>query len=183
MASKSGSGKSRKNTDSGGASMRWLIPVAAVSGFVGFLVYLNTIDPAQDQRQEDVPTISAPQTDTGEKEREDPEFRFYEMLPESEVMTPNTEAYEPEPDLAAQDREYILQAGSFRTREDAERQRAQVGFQGLRAQITEVSVEGNKTWYRVMVGPYGSRSDMNKAVDRLVSINIQPLVRERKTDE
>ena len=34
-----------------------------------------------------------------------------------------------------------------------------------------------------MVGPYGSRSDMNKAVDRLVSINIQPLVRQRKTGE
>jgi len=98
-------------------------------------------------------------------------------------MTPDTEAYEPEPDLAAQDREYILQAGSFRTRKDAERQRAQVGFQGLRAQIQEVSVDGNKTWYRVMVGPYGSRSDMNKAVDRLVSINIQPLVRQRKTGE
>lgn len=163
--------------------MRWLIPVAVVSGFVGFLVYLNSIDPAQEQERENVPTISAPKNGTGDDEREDPEFRFYDMLPESEVMTPDTEAYEPEPDLSEQDREYILQAGSFRTREDAERQRAQVGFQGLRAQIKEVSVDGNSTWYRVMVGPYGSRSDMNKAVDRLVSINIQPMVRQRESEE
>lgn len=163
--------------------MRWLIPVAAVSGFVGFLVYLNSIDPSGDTAQEEVPTISKPESDTSETKDEDPEFRFYEMLPESEVMTPDTEAYEPKPDLSARNREYILQAGSFRTREDAERQRAQVGFQGLRAQIQEVSVDGNNTWYRVMVGPYDSRSDMNKAVDRLVSINIQPLVRQRKTGE
>lgn len=163
--------------------MRWLIPVAAVSGFVGFLVYLNSLEPAGEQDQDDVPTISGQETDTTDKERDEPEFRFYEMLPESEVVTPDTEAYEPEPDLSAQDREYILQAGSFRTREDAERQRAQVGFQGLRAQITEVSVEEDTTWYRVMVGPYGSRSDMNKAIDRLVSINIQPMVRQRKTGE
>lgn len=163
--------------------MRWLIPVAAVSGFVGFLVYLNSLEPAGEQGQDDVPTISGQETDTADKESDEPEFRFYEMLPESEVVTPDTEAYEPEPDLSAQDREYILQAGSFRTRKDAERQRAQVGFQGLRAQITEVSVEDDTTWYRVMVGPYGSRSDMNKAIDRLVSINIQPMVRQRKTGE
>ena len=163
--------------------MRWLIPVAAVSGFVGFLVYLNTIDPAEDAGRDTVPTVSEPESDTSQPGSKDPEFRFYEMLPESEVMTPDTEAYEPKPDLSAQDREYILQAGSFRTRKDAERQRAQVGFQGLRAQIQKVSVDGNNTWYRVMVGPYDSRSDMNKAVDRLVSINIQPLVRQRKTQE
>jgi len=183
MASKSGASKGSKNTDSGGASMRWLIPVAAVSGFVGFLVYLNTIDPADEAERDSVPTVSAPETDPSGTGKEEPNFRFYEMLPESEVITPDTEAYEPEPDLSAQDREYILQAGSFRSREDAERQRAQVGFQGLRAQIQEVSVDGNSTWYRVMVGPYGSRSEMNKAVDRLVSINVQPLVRQRKTEE
>ena len=163
--------------------MRWLIPVAAVSGFVGFLVYLNTIDPSRDAGPDNVPTVSEPETESSGSNQKDPEFRFYEMLPESEVMTPDTEAYEPEPDLSAQDREYILQAGSFRTRKDAERQRAQVGFQGLRAQIQEVSIDDNNTWYRVMVGPYDSRSDMNKAVDRLVSINIQPLVRQRKTGE
>ena len=163
--------------------MRWLIPVAAVSGFVGFLVYLNSIDPAPDAGGGDVPTVSAPETDSSDESTEDPEFQFYEMLPESEVMTPDTEAYEPEPNMSEQDREYILQAGSFRTRQDAERQRAQVGFQGLRAQIQEVSIDKDNTWYRVMVGPYASRSEMNKAVDRLVSINIQPLVRKRKTGE
>ena len=163
--------------------MRWLIPVAAVSGFVGFLVYLNTIDPPPETSSGSPSTVSEPEPESSTPRGEDPEFRFYEMLPESEVMTPDTEAYEPEPDLSAQNREYILQAGSFRTRRDAERQRAQVGFQGLRARIQEVSIDENKTWYRVMVGPYDSRSDMNKAIDRLVSINIQPLVRQRKTGE
>ncbi|HTN35153.1 MAG TPA: SPOR domain-containing protein, partial [Marinobacter sp.] len=32
-------------------------------------------------------------------------------------------------------------------------------------------------WYRVNVGPFTSRSQANAAVDKLVNINIQPLVR------
>ena len=183
MASKSGSGRRAKRTGSNGRpSPRWLIPVAVVSAFVGFLVYLDSMEPESGTTPETVPTVEAPETEGG-SEASRPEFRFYEMLPESEVITPDTDAYDPEPDMAAQDREYILQAGAFRTREDAERQRAQVGFQGLRTHIRKVSVGDDRTWYRVMVGPFSSRSDMNRAVDRLVSINIQPLVRQRETRE
>jgi len=162
--------------------MRWLIPVAVVSAFVGFLVYLDTMEPESGETRNQAPA-NAPAPEQEDNETRRPEFRFYEMLPESEVVTPDTDAYEPGPDIAAQDREYILQAGSFRQRKDAERQRAQVGFQGLRAHIREVSVDDGKTWDRVMLGPFSSRSDMNRAVDRLVKINIQPLVRQRQSEK
>ena len=163
-------------------SLRWLIPVALLSGFAGFLVYLDSLDPKGGERQ--------PQTTTGpektpEKDRdgEAPDFKFYEMLPDSEVATPDIEAYRPDESESERNLEYILQAGSFQTREDAERQRAQVGFQGLRARISEVSVDDGGVWYRVMVGPFDSRSRMNQAVDRLVEINIQPLVRRREAED
>ena len=175
---------SNPSRSQGGASLRWLVPVAAVSALVGFIIYLDTVDPGDATKPE--PTASAPEQPEGEPseaQQDEPKFRFYDMLPESEVVTPDVEAYEPGPGMADRDLEYILQVGSFRSHEDAERQRAQVGFQGLQAHISEINADGNATWYRVMVGPFESRSDMNRAVDRLVSIDIQPLVRERAIEE
>ncbi len=175
---------SRPASNQGGASLRWLVPVAAVSAFVGFIIYLDSVDPDESTSPE--PSASAPEQPAGEPaetQKEEPRFRFYDMLPESEVVTPDVEAYEPGPGMAERDLEYILQVGSFRSHEDAERQRAQVGFQGLQAHISEINADGNATWYRVMVGPFESRSDMNRAVDRLVAIDIQPLVRERAIEE
>jgi cell division protein FtsN len=71
----------------------------------------------------------------------------------------------------------MLQSGSFRKAEDAERQRAEIAFQGLRAAVQKIDLEEGNVWYRVNVGPFTSRSQMNAAVDKLVSISIQPLVR------
>ncbi len=53
------------------------------------------------------------------------------MLPESEVVPPKVEEYTP-PGPAMQEFDYVVQSGSFRSKEDAERQRAQIAFQGLR---------------------------------------------------
>ena len=102
-------------------------------------------------------------------------FRFYEMLPESEVVPPKVEEYTPGP--AMQEFDYVVQSGSFRSKEDAERQRAQIAFQGLRAHVQRIDLDNGSVWYRVNVGPFNSRSQMNSAVDKLVTINIQPLVR------
>lgn len=166
---------------SGGLSVRWILSLAAVGGFIGFIVYLNTLEPGGDAASsaEQAPAVSqpadpAPETgsDTG---REQPKFKFYDMLPESEVVPPNVEEYTPSPD--SQDFRYLVQAGSFRGEQDAERQRAQIAFQGLRAKVSRIDIEEGNTWYRVNVGPFDSRSQMNSAVDKLVSINIQPLVR------
>ena len=181
--SKKASRKSNANAKTkGGASYGWLVPVAAVSAFVGFIVYLDSVDPdsASDQAGPSAPE-TAPEPDTGDDEGER-SFQFYDMLPESQVVTPDVEAYEPGPGMAERNLEYILQVGSFRSESDAERQRAEVGFQGLQAYVNEVGTSEGSTWYRVMVGPFDSRSDMNRAVDRLVAINIQPLVRERTTE-
>lgn len=168
----------KKNT----TSLHWLIPVALLSGFVGFLVYLDSLEPDSDDSERDTTPAPAKESPEPESSGEEPDFQFYEMLPDSEVATPDIEAYRPEKGDSGENLEYILQAGSFQTREDAERQRAQVGFQGLRARIAEVSVDDGGVWYRVMVGPFESRSRMNQAVDRLVEIDIQPLVRQRETD-
>lgn len=161
---------------------QWLIVVAITSAFVGFVVYLNAVPPEAPATAVSVPVPDAPKTKTlapaAKTAPREPEYRFYEMLPESEVVTPEVSAYNKSKG-ERQQFEYVLQTGSFRTLGDAQRQKAQIGFQGLRADVSEVNLDSGGTWYRVQIGPYQSRSIMNSAIDRLVAINIQPLVRKK----
>ncbi|MGQ7271769.1 SPOR domain-containing protein [Marinobacter nauticus] len=167
----------------GALSMKTILSLAAVGGFIGFIVYLNTLPGGpetarQTPIQEQTPLAPKQPANTTAKQDGRPKeqnFRFYEMLPESEVVPPKVEEYTPGP--AMQEFDYVVQSGSFRSKEDAERQRAQIAFQGLRAHVQRIDLDNGSVWYRVNVGPFNSRSQMNSAVDKLVTINIQPLVR------
>ncbi len=163
----------------GGLSLKWILSLAAVGGFIGFIVYLNSLPTppgSQQQAVSEKPAQKPPQAPTKTAKEEDkPGFRFYEMLPESEVVPPKVEEYTPGPTQT--DFNYLVQSGSFRSKEDAERQRAQIAFQGLRASTQRIDLDNGSVWYRVNVGPFTSRSQMNSAIDKLVSLNIQPLVR------
>lgn len=52
---------------------------------------------------------------------------------------------------------YFVQAGAFRTVEDAEAQKAKLAMLGIEAQISEREQSG-RTVYRVRVGPFSQRS-------------------------
>ncbi|WP_111498225.1 MULTISPECIES: SPOR domain-containing protein [Marinobacter] len=176
--------KSAPPKQSGGLSLRWILSLALVGGFIGFIAYLNSLPtPAQQAAQSEAaqpapkpaqPESAKPGSGTTEQKQS---FEFYEMLPESEVVPPKVEAYDPGPAPAERKYRYLVQTGSFRGEKDAERQRAQIAFQGLHASIEEVHLDSGSIWYRVNVGPFENRSKMNSAVDKLVSINIEPLVR------
>ncbi|MDY6799216.1 MAG: SPOR domain-containing protein [Pseudomonadota bacterium] len=165
----------------GSLSVRWILALAAVGGFIGFIFYLNSLPPVDtgDTGSDTATKESREQEETAkqpEAKPKKPNFKFYEMLPESEVVTPEVEEYTPDTSRQ-QDFRYLVQTGSFRRQGDAERQRAQIAFQGLRAKIQRIDLDDGGTWYRVNVGPYDSRSQMNSVLDKLVNINIQPLVR------
>ena len=173
----------------GSLSVKWIASLALVGCFIGFIVYLNTLPGAgqssdtttnQPAPEQTPPPASkkaepVPAPEPAKEEQTAREFRFYDMLPESEVATPEVNEYTPGPNM--QDFDYIVQAGSFRNQQDAERLRAEIAFQGLRAQVQTVEQNNGSVWYRVNAGPFKSRSNMNSAVDKLVSIDIQPLVR------
>ncbi len=61
---------------------------------------------------------------------------------------------------------YQVQAGAFRTAEDAEGQRAKLAMMGMDAKVTEREQSG-RTVYRVRVGPFSSKDDAEKAKDKL----------------
>jgi len=107
-------------------------------------------------------------------------FDFYTLLPEREVIVPEQEGT---PDEAASEQyQYILQAGSFKNSEDADRLRAQLILLGMTAKVDPVSSNGS-TWHRVQVGPFTSRSKLSKARSTLFDQNIDALLIKRKIEQ
>ena len=80
-------------------------------------------------------------------------------------------AAEPAPERAA----YLLQAGSFKTVDDAEAQRARLALLGYEARVLSADVNG-QTVYRVRLGPFGKVDDVNQAKSRLADNGIESAV-------
>ena len=63
---------------------------------------------------------------------------------------------------------YFVQAGAFRTPEDAEAQRAKLSLMGVEAKVTEREQSGRQV-YRVRVGPFNSKDDADRQKEKLDS--------------
>jgi cell division protein FtsN len=61
---------------------------------------------------------------------------------------------------------YFVQAGAFRTPEDAEAQKAKLSMAGFQANITEREQSG-RTVFRVRIGPMDKKDDADKAKEKL----------------
>lgn len=125
-------------------------------------------------------------------------FDFFTVLPEREVVvadetpapknrskpvvtekTPAPPPVPPEKTFQTGER-YILQAGSFRNSEDADRRRAQILLLGLDAKVESVEANGD-TWHRVYVGPFQTHNTLSSARSKLIGESIDTLVIRQKT--
>lgn len=61
---------------------------------------------------------------------------------------------------------YFIQAGAYRTPEDAETQRAKLSLSGVEAKVTEREQAGRPI-FRVRVGPFDKKEDADKAKERM----------------
>jgi cell division protein FtsN len=61
---------------------------------------------------------------------------------------------------------YFVQAGAFRTNNDAEAQRAKLSLMGVEARVTEREQAG-RTVYRVRVGPFNRKDEADRLKERL----------------
>jgi cell division protein FtsN len=157
----------------------WLIVVIIVVAFVWGLTQLNQL-PATAVSTPDVksktPVTSVPPAPTKAKpsqpEQPKDSFEFYQILQDSKVDTSHVDAYQSTP-RQQEDFLYMIQAASFRNHSDADRLRVQLILAGLEATIRQTTGDDGRAWYRVTLGPYDSRSKMNRAQDKLVAMNIQ----------
>ena len=109
-----------------------------------------------------------------------PRFDFYTLLPEQtiDVEVDPAEVTAPREGASASGEVYLLQAGSFRQREDADRRRAELLLLGLQPEIEETSGD-NGRWFRVYLGPFDSRSTMSRARSLTAGQDIDTLVLKR----
>ena len=75
---------------------------------------------------------------------------------------------------------YMIQAGSFRSLEQADRLKAQLALHGIEATIQTVKINDNDTWHRVRVGPISNLSTLNQTRQRLHDNGIATIVVKEK---
>ena len=71
---------------------------------------------------------------------------------------------------------YLLQAGSFRNSQDADRLRAQLILSGFDAYIKTVTVRGGEKWHRVQLGPYRTETSVNEVRGQLVNLGLETML-------
>ena len=124
-------------------------------------------------------------------------FEFPKLLTENEVEVdprtyappgsldkPPAQASETAPPAAEQapekPREYLLQAGSFRSVADAESVRALLLLQDLPVAMIPVELPDG-TWYRIVVGPYKDRADAQALLEDLREQRLNVILQEKST--
>ena len=153
----------------------------AVGGYLGFLHYqsLNPSNPETASQQ-------AP------AEQPDFDFGFYQELATAEVAvavpadatttvdgtavanTPSTAAASPAAPQQPPAPNYLLQAGSFQDRQEADERRAKITLMNMATEIVPGVVAG-RTWYRVQVGPFAGRDNAENARKELSANNIDSI--------
>ena len=114
-------------------------------------------------------------------QEQETQFDFYEMLPKYEVVIPEKNgttasgATASTNDTVQKPGAYILQAGSFRRMQDADRVRALIALQGVESKIEKVTVD-NDTWHRVRIGPISNLQKLEETRSKLRQAQIEALV-------
>jgi len=143
--------------------------------FLSFLLYLGTLPPTDNP----APAPEAKPADTVPAEPPRPRFDFYTMLPQQTiadgVMEPASVA---NPPPGAERESYLLQAGSFRQREDADRRRAELLLLGLEPKVEETNSD-NGRWFRVYLGPFDTHPAMTRARSLTAAQDIDTLLLKR----
>ena len=107
-------------------------------------------------------------------------YDFYDMLPNFEVVVPEKDREvsrerDATPATIARPGVYVLQAGSYRKPEEAERIRAQLKLQGIDANVQRVAVDED-VWHRVRIGPITDLTELNRLRTRLRAADLDALV-------
>ncbi len=158
---------------------QWVLGIVVVGGFAYFLYTLNaaTTGPRTVEKKSN---STSPQPSPETHSREEPDFSFYTMLPEQEVIIPEGEVKT----RKRQERvgraipgRFMIQAGSFRRIRDADRLKARLALLGVEAKIQPAMIHGTQ-WYRVRIGPFKHMNEVEKIRTRLRQNRIDSVVQQ-----
>jgi cell division protein FtsN len=176
----------------------WLLSGLAIGLFVAFIVYLDKqpetdkdfgsavqqeLEKLKQQAKKQKPEKTKTASEDSKKEKKEQKFNFYTILPELEVLIPESETRPPEvknkTNTSKTDKQYVLQVGSFQNLNDAEKLKANLAFLGLEANIQHVTVN-NQAWHRVRTGPYRDKQDLYRNQKLLKQNDINAISMELK---
>lgn len=109
-------------------------------------------------------------------------YAFYEMLPSYEVVIPREDAAasakagKPTTPDIAEPGQYLIQVGAYKTRDEAERSRANLALLGVESKIEQVTIDQSETWFRVRIGPQASLAKAQEILQRLDDNGIKGML-------
>ena len=145
--------------------VRLVITVLLVASFGYFLWAISQSD-APSMPTDEPATEALPQAPAEEPDAL-PEMLADEYSYPSELAQGNVEIEMREQQKS--ERPYLMQCGSFRQQQQADKMRVQLAMQGLESQVRP-SNGTNGRWYRVILGPYDFKRDAE--TDRHIIQNI-----------
>lgn len=181
----------RSKGNSGG--MFWFVSGLAVGSLATAMVLVPDMRP-------EIPTVGSGGDSPEAVETYEPKFEFHNLLsgdevvvvPEQPPVVDSPGASNPDQSSgegAATDQAnaatsssgdvFLLQAGSFRSPNDAEERRVQLLLMNLTASIEKAKTGNGSTRYRVIVGPFNDRQSVNAALNRISSNGIETLLLKR----
>ena len=148
---------------------------------VGVAVTMTTVYLIQDPETPDSASASgeAIPTEDGAEQEGAPSYEFFERLPAAEVST-DTEPYKTlTPGGYVAPTEYVVQAGSFRQPDDANRLRAQLMLTGITTDITINTMDHeDEVWHRVVLGPFSTKEDAEQVMASLRQHDLSPALQQ-----
>jgi cell division protein FtsN len=169
----------------------WMTAGLVIGLFVALLVYISDNSSSKNSLSEKVSKAFTSKTNDArsvKKQKSEPDslgktlnklkFDFYTILPELEVAIPEQDLLDSFKNTKADktSHKYILQAGSFKKFEDADRLKATLALQGIEANIQKVKINDTDTWHRVRIGPLTTNKSLNNARLRLRDLGIASIV-------
>lgn len=109
-------------------------------------------------------------------------YAFYEMLPSYEVVIPREDAAasarsgKPTTPDIAEPGQYLIQVGAYKTRDEAERGRANLALLGIESKIEQITIDQSESWYRVRIGPEASLPKTQEIMQRLDENGIKGML-------
>lgn len=175
----------------------WMLTGIALGLIVAFFVYLDSRRVLKETRSNAFTEQGGLQQNAVDQEQSTPtnrKFDFYTLLPELEVLVPESSIEEPyqsshpgthlaevpkpdrkEPMVSTPSTAYLLQVGSFQKHGEADSLKAQLALLGVESNIQTVNVD-KSTWHRVRVGPYRDRQRLNQIRTKLRKNNIDSML-------
>ncbi len=158
---------------------KWVVFVGGLATGViatvvtGALLWPRTLAPASEGAEDAHAAATAADAN---KANDSIHYEYDDMLRTSEVPVEAPASAETADPADAAPARVVLQAGSFRNRDDAENMRAQLLLLGIGPSSTrEALVKGGEVWHRVLVGPFANEAALRAAQAKLQRQNIEAL--------